>query len=149
MSQTFLTSFFDDDSDQLVEQALSPRQQAQAYIDSVLSDVDRLLNSKMNIEFYESVAFDQLLSFGVVDFSTINIASKESLEHLRQVLIKTLATNEPRLTGVKVAIKESAFSQAQIAFQIDAMLLLSDGAELIMFNAAFVPVVKRFRLSRS
>ncbi|MFN3882539.1 MAG: type VI secretion system baseplate subunit TssE [Nitrincola lacisaponensis] len=147
MSATFLNRFLDDQPDFSEDQPVSPRIQTRLYMESVLADLEKVLNSKMNVDFYQQVAFDTLLSFGVVDFSSVNVASKESVEQLRLILLKTLRANEPRFSDVKVSIKETTQTRAQIAFQVDAVLSLHESAELVMFNAAFVPTVRRFRIS--
>ncbi|WP_409523509.1 type VI secretion system baseplate subunit TssE [Nitrincola sp. MINF-07-Sa-05] len=147
MSVTFLSRFLDDQPDFAEDQPISPRVQSRLYMESVLLDLEKVLNSKMNTDFYQQVAFDTLLSFGVVDFSSVNVASKDSVEQLRLILLKTLRANEPRFSEVRVSIKESTLQRTQIAFQVDAVLTLHESAELVMFNASFVPTVRRFRIS--
>lgn len=147
MPVTFLTRFLDDQPEVTEDQPVSPRLQSRLYMDSVLADLEKVLNSKMNVDFYQQVAFDTLLSFGVVDFSSVNVASKDSVEQLRQILLKTLRANEPRFCDVRVSMKEPTLNRTQIAFQVDAVLSLHDGTELVMFNASFVPTVRRFKLS--
>lgn len=147
MASTFLNNLLDDQPDLQEEQPLLPRMQSQRYIQSVLSDLEKVLNTKMNVDFYQHAAFDTLLSFGVVDFSSINVSSKENLEQLKSILLKTLRINEPRLSHLKVTLKESAVTRTHIAFQIEAVLAMPEGAELVMFSASFASAAKRFKVS--
>lgn len=147
MASTFLDKFLDDQPDLLEEQPLLPRMQSQRYIQSVLNDLEKVLNTKMNADFYDHAAFDTLLSFGVVDFSSINVSSKENLEKLKSILLKTLRVNEPRLTNLKVTLKESSVTRTHISFQIEAVLVMPEGAELVMFSASFASSAKRFKVS--
>lgn len=146
MNSTFLNNFLDDQPDLPEEQPILPRLKIQRYIQSVLNDLEKVLNSKMNVDFYHHAAFDTLLSFGVVDFSSINVSSKENLEQLKSILLKTIRINEPRLSHLKVSLKESSVTRTQIAFKIEAVLAMPEGTELVMFSASFASTAKRFKV---
>lgn len=147
MASTFLNKLIDEQPELHEEQPLLPRIQSQRYIQSVLSDLEKVLNTKMNVDFYQHTAFDTLLSFGVVDFSSINVSSKESMEQLKSILLKTIRINEPRLSNLKVTLKESSMTKNHIAFQVEAVLSMPEGMELVMFSASFASSAKRFKVS--
>lgn len=104
---------------------------------SVQRDLEVLLNTRnplfdLPVEFTEvrrSVA-----SFGLPDFSGMNIRNPKDRQRLKQSIEQVIRTFEPRLTEVSVGMLPSRDTHQLLKFRIDAQLILEPTPEPVTFD---------------
>jgi type VI secretion system protein ImpF len=75
-----------------------------------------------------------LLAYGLPDLSAINVNSPEEQTRLRRLLEKAIATFEPRLKGVKVALELLNDGERALRFRVDARLQVEPTPEPVTFD---------------
>ncbi|WP_417534264.1 type VI secretion system baseplate subunit TssE [Marinobacterium stanieri] len=136
----FLQMLLDDNPDRAADDFSSPAIRYRTYKQSVMRDLENLLNNRCR-HGDESVTSsgEMLLTYGVTDFAHINISALSGREALRQKILDTIRTNEPRLSDVQVELLERSAEQDRLGFRIDARLRIFTDAEPVVIQAAFEP----------
>ncbi len=136
----FMQMMLDDNPHRASDESSSPALRYRAYKQSVMQDMEHLLNNRCrhgDESFKDSG--EMLLTYGVTDFAHINISALSGREALRQKILDTIRTNEPRLSEVHVELLERSPDQDRLGFRIDARLRIFTDAEPVVIQAAFEP----------
>ena len=123
------------------ERADTPQTRAQSVKQlkaALRRDLEWLLNTRQipggAPESYEELE-QSLYGYGLPDVTNLSASSTRDRNRLLRMLETTIATFEPRLSGVKVAIVDSAANSGrQLRFQIEGLLLMDPAPELISFD---------------
>jgi type VI secretion system protein ImpF len=76
-----------------------------------------------------------LYAYGLPDVSNLSANSVRDRNRLQRMLENTIASFEPRLSGVKVSLVDSGSSSGrQLRFQIEGLLLMDPAPELVSFD---------------
>jgi type VI secretion system lysozyme-like protein len=111
----------------------------EAFLESVRTEVSRLLNTRNTQSWTESVGMRSVLTYGVIDYTAFYPANQENRMRLGRSITQALATYEPRLARVRVQVL-AADAQGHVPVRIDAMLVTESMSEPVSF-----PVVIRNR----
>jgi len=104
---------------------------------SVQRDLESLLNSRnpyadLPGEFAE--AGQSVVTYGLPDFSALNIASPNDQQRLRQLIETAIRTFEPRLAGVSTVLLPPAGGERTLRLRIDARLVIDPTPEPVSFD---------------
>ena len=104
---------------------------------AVQRDLENLLNSRntfsdLSLEFAE--AGQSVLTYGLPDFSAMNIGSPRDQNRLRQVIEATIRVFEPRLTGVAATLQPPTTSERALRIHVDARLVMEPAPEPVSFD---------------
>ncbi len=76
-----------------------------------------------------------LYGYGLPDVSNLSANSIRDRNRMQRMIESTIASFEPRLSGVKVSLVDSGSSSGrQLRFQIEGLLLMDPAPELISFD---------------
>ncbi|GAA0767515.1 type VI secretion system baseplate subunit TssE [Ideonella azotifigens] len=135
------------------QRATSPRWSIEQIKESVARDIETLLNARPGIAPEDLQAFPQLtrslLTYGLIDITSLNVASDRDRLRITESIRRSLAAHEPRLTQVEVQVRETAKVGAGLCFSIRAKLQLSPTAEPVAFDAMLQPGSNRYAVARS
>jgi type VI secretion system protein ImpF len=101
-------------------------------------DLEWLLNTRQIPggvpESYQELE-KSLYAYGLPDVTNLSANSTRDRNRLLRMLEATIASFEPRLSGVKVTIVDSGSNSGrQLRFQIEGLLLMDPAPELISFD---------------
>lgn len=100
---------------------------------SVQDDVSRLLNSRSAPERDPATgAAGTVLDYGIPDFSTVTPSSEAELQRLAALIARKVASYEPRLVNVRVAVTSPANSRA-VMMSLTASLRIGSVNEPVTF----------------
>jgi type VI secretion system protein ImpF len=104
---------------------------------AVQRDLDNLLNSRnsffdLSSDFAE--AGQSVLTYGLPDFSALNLASPRDQNRLRQAIETTIRTFEPRLTGIVATITPQPAADRSLRLHIDARLIMDPSPTPVSFD---------------
>lgn len=139
--------------DRLIDQQNSHRFSVQQLRNSVRRDLENLLNTRrswlpINNKYPELA--QSVLGYGLPDFTVMEMSSDEGCSWLCREIEKTIAIFEPRLTQVKVALRDNDFEQDRILrLRIDAVLLADPLPEPVVFDSELESVNLSMRLRDS
>jgi type VI secretion system protein ImpF len=135
---SLLDRLIDDAPDTLKEAPLSGAEGEDALKRSVRRDLEALLNARRRWRSWPegfSELGKSLMGYGIVDFASGAFNEPEQRDLLRANVEWAIRTFEPRLTGVRVMLVESADSlDATLHLRIDAMLRTEPAPEPIAFD---------------
>ncbi len=121
--------------------------------DSVARDIEMLLNAHPAYEPSElphaPLSAQSLLTLGLVDISSMSLASDKDRRCINEAICRTLGTHERRLSDVEVRVRGSDGPGARLTFQIRAKLVLHPNAEPVLFDAVLQPGSKRYQVSKA
>jgi type VI secretion system protein ImpF len=104
--------------------------------------LNALLNTKCPKEAVPS-GFEQcsksLLTYGLADFTSINVNNSEEQTILRHAIQDVVTRFEPRLKAVKVIAEKSDPLLPILRFQITGLLQVEPSPELVQFDTVLHP----------
>ncbi len=120
---------------------------------SVQHNLNSLLNSRNRI-FEISNRYpllkDSILDYGIVDFSSINIASETGQQQLALAIQRAIQRFEPRIIEVRVIVLPSKTNdELSIHFRIEATVNLKPNSERILWDSVIEPVSRHITLSEA
>jgi len=129
----------------------TPRVSLESLKDSVARDLEALLNARCGLQrdALEGYAHAQrsILSFGMLDFSSMSLANTEQRDQICRSLEDAIATHEPRLKSVLVGLAEDSGPQ-RLMFTIQALLVVNPTREPVNFSAMLQPSTQLYSVSR-
>lgn len=131
----------------------SLRWTAEQIKESVARDIETLLNTCASLDPADCpdqpLAGHSLLSFGLTDFTAMNVASDNDRRRIAESIRRAVNDHEPRLTQVAVQVREKAAVGEGLCFAIRAQLILNPLAEPVAFDAMLHPGSNRYAVTRS
>jgi type VI secretion system protein ImpF len=105
--------------------------------EAVWRDLSTLLNSRRRTspvaeEFKECNR--SLLVFGLADFTPLSLRSPEDQQKLRRAIATAIATFEPRLSEVSVALEQRTELDPVLRYRVEAVLNIEPAPEPISFD---------------
>ncbi|MEK8032538.1 type VI secretion system baseplate subunit TssE [Ideonella sp. DXS29W] len=120
--------------------------------ESVARDIEALLNAHACMDTDHlapfALASRSILTLGLVDITSMSMASDRDRASVRVAISRTLSHHEPRLRDVEVDVRDTA-AGSPLCFTIRAKLILSPDVEPVAFDAVLHPGSKRYAVSRS
>ena len=128
-----LDSDYKNSRDSAVSRSESVRELRQA----VQRDLESLLNSRnsysdLPVAFAE--AGQSVITYGLPDFSALNVANPNDQQRLRQLIESTIRTFEPRLIGVNTTLMPASPTDRSMRLRIDARLVMDPSPEAVSFD---------------
>jgi type VI secretion system protein ImpF len=125
-------------------------QDVAAFRQAVQRDLEHLLNTRnahydLSTDFAE--ASQSVLTYGLADFSMLNVASASDQVRLRQIVEHTIRTFEPRLAGVTATILPMPKSERSLRLRIDARLLVEPTPEPVVFDVVMPLATAKYEVS--
>jgi type VI secretion system protein ImpF len=118
---------------------------------SVARDIETLLNARPGHDATQLAAWPRaaksLLSFGLGDITSLNMASDRDRQHIVQAIRGALQAHEPRLSNVQVTLREVPGAGLHVHFGIHATLCLTPLQEPVAFDAVLQPGCQRYAVS--
>jgi type VI secretion system protein ImpF len=104
---------------------------------AVQRDLESLLNSRnpysdLPAAFVE--AGQSVITYGLPDFSALNVANANDQHRLRQLIEATIRTFEPRLIGVNTTLMPASPTDRSMRLRIDARLVMDPSPEAVSFD---------------
>jgi type VI secretion system protein ImpF len=104
---------------------------------AVQRDLEILLNSRnpytdLPHAFVE--AGQSVLTYGLPDFSALNVASPVDQNRLRQMIETTIRTFEPRLMGVTAILQPAPEHERSLFLRLEARLVMDPAPEAVSFD---------------
>ncbi len=105
---------------------------------AVARDLETLLNTRREAleeipESFEEVR-RSLLAYGLPDFTASSLLSPRDRTRIRLALEDTIATFEPRLERVRVAVEEPQPSERSMRFRVEGWLRVEPAPEPVAFD---------------
>jgi len=103
---------------------------------SVRRDLEWLLNTRRYPEELKNAVRELARSvqqFGLPDISSLSLSSTKDQARLLRLLENTIATFEPRLTGVRIAMDQPSGART-LRFQIQGLLRIDPTPEQVTFD---------------
>lgn len=123
------------------------------YKDSVVRDVEDLLNSRSLFDEERLERFPEctrsLATYGVPDFSGRSLVSAVDRECICRALEQALARHEPRLVDAKVHVSVQQGAAGVLRLTIDALLIMEPALEQVSFEAFLRPAILQYTLRRT
>ena len=121
--------------------------------ESVARDIEALLNAHACMDADHLTGFalasKSVLTLGLVDITSMSMASDRDRTSVKAAISRTLANHETRLRDVVVDVRSAAHPGAPLCFTIRAKLILSPDIEPVAFDAVLQPGSKHYAVSRS
>jgi type VI secretion system protein ImpF len=118
--------------------------------ESLCRDLTALLNTRRAEEDFDpsyDEASNSLLSFGIADFTSLNLTSGVDQERLRYSVERAIRQFEPRLAGVSVSLDEPNTASPVLRLHIYAILKIGSRREAVSFSAALSRDSRRIAIS--
>lgn len=120
---------------------------------SVQHNLNSILNSRNRI-FEISNTYpllrDSILDYGIMDFSSINIASEAGQEQLALAIQHAIQRFEPRIIEIHVIVLPSQNNdELSIRFRIEATVNIKPNNERILWDSLIEPVSRHITLSEA
>ena len=118
---------------------------------AVQRDLEHLLNTRnpysdLSPDFAE--ASQSVLTYGLADFSALNVTSSTDQLRLRQFIEQAIRTFEPRLAGVTATILPNTNkSERSLRLRIDARLLVEPTPEPVSFDVVMPLATSKYEVS--
>ncbi len=114
---------------------------------SVRRDLENLLNTRYrcvnwppNLEQLEM----SLINYGLPDFSSAQLGSKQDRENLRQIVERVIRYFEPRFKTVSVSFLSEDLGDRTLRLRIDAMLFAEPAPEPVVFDSQLETMSRTF-----
>jgi type VI secretion system protein ImpF len=75
-----------------------------------------------------------VLTYGLPDFSALNVGNPNDQNLLRQMIESTIRTFEPRLTGITAVLQPATQAERALCLRIDARLVMDPAPEPVSFD---------------
>lgn len=140
---SLLDRLIDFEPDVSTEPAWSRSQGIRQLKDSVKRDLESLLNTRQargDLPAGFAEAAQSILTYGLPDLTSSSIVSIEDRERLRQALEDAIRRFEPRLTSVRVMLRDSqSDADRTLRMTVDALLRLDPDPEPVTFDTLVQP----------
>jgi type VI secretion system protein ImpF len=150
-SPSLLDRLLDDEPDIVAEHA-RPQISLEQLKDSVVRDLESLLNARCGLRHDALAAHPQAqhstLSFGMSDFSSMSLANTDERDAIRGAIESAIRAHEPRMKNVRVGLSTDKFAN-RLLFTIQALLVVNPLREPVNFNALLQPSTQVYSVSRS
>ncbi|HEX7381470.1 MAG TPA: type VI secretion system baseplate subunit TssE [Nevskiaceae bacterium] len=151
VDESLLDKLFDDASRDASSRGVR-RLSVDGYIDSVVRDIEDLLNSRSAFSEDQLDAFPEctrsLATYGVPDFSARSLMSSVDRSFVCRVLEQALARDEPRLKQVRVRVHAQQRAGSTLRLSIDALLDMQPALEPIRFDAVLQAATLQYSVKR-
>jgi type VI secretion system protein ImpF len=143
---SLLDRLVDDPDDRAVDNRYALRDLKRA----VARDLEALLNTRR--ELLENLPSDysevsrSLLTYGLPDFSALNLVNHGDRMRIRRMLEEAIAEGEPRLERVRVSVDDPRPFDRGLRFHIEAMLKVEPVPEPVTFDAVLQFATQECRL---
>ncbi|MDE2075921.1 MAG: type VI secretion system baseplate subunit TssE [Burkholderiales bacterium] len=108
---------------------------------SVAADLERLLNSRRGLSEEDTESYPladaSVANFGIPDFSSRSLSSGVDRFQICQSLARAIEQFDKRLSAVVVQLRDQRSEVHKMAFDIRAVLHMSNGREQVNFDALF------------
>lgn len=104
---------------------------------AVQRDLENLLNARnpySDLPAAFAEAGQSVITYGLPDFSSLNVVSSADQNRLRQLIESTIRTFEPRLTGITATLVPSSQTERSLCLRIDARLMMEPSPEPVSFD---------------
>lgn len=129
------------------------RQSAEQVKAAVARDIEALLNASPSYDEQEladlPLVGTSIVGFGLVDITSLSMASEADRQRLVRSVEKCLADHEPRLRGVTVTVHPHSETGDRLVLSIRGQLVLKPNSEPVAFDAVMLPGSTRYVVSRS
>ncbi|MEX0731279.1 MAG: type VI secretion system baseplate subunit TssE [Aquisalimonadaceae bacterium] len=148
---SLLDRLIDDDPDQTEDGAQSSPALLQGIRAGVRRDLENLLNTRLYRQSAAIAPYPELtksvLSYGLPDFSTVQLGSEEHRERLRAMIQNTIERFESRLRRVSVDIVDTGEEQDRTLYlKITALLLVEPDPVPLLFDSRIHALDRMVRL---
>jgi type VI secretion system protein ImpF len=113
-------------------------------------DLTALLNTRRAEQEFDP-SFDEaansVLTFGIADFTSLNLTSGSDQEHVRRSIEWAIRQFEPRLAHVSVTLDESNDTHPVLNLQIEGILRTGSRREPVFLTAALARDSRRITVS--
>lgn len=138
ITNSVLDRLIDLEPDTQLENTLSRAQSLRLLRTAVRRDLEWLLNTRSiaEVPLHDFTEINQsTLVYGLPDLSTLSIATAVDRSRLTRQVAEAVAIFEPRLTGVRVSLKEGPeATRKDVRMRIEAMLRIDPVPEPIYFD---------------
>jgi type VI secretion system protein ImpF len=146
---SLLDRLLDDEPDVSVELPKQRAQKLRELKQSVMRDLEYLLNTRVSLRFYPDDFKNietSVLNFGIPDFSGVAMGSRKQQEILRERVESAVVRFETRFKEVHVelVIDPDNSLQRSIRFRIDGILHAEPAPEPVVFDSILSPVAGEF-----
>jgi type VI secretion system protein ImpF len=117
---------------------------------SLCEDLTALLNTRRAEDELDpslQEAANSLLTFGIADFTSLNLTSSVDQERVRRSIERAIRQFEPRLTQISVVLEEPNSTSPVLHLRIEAILRAGPRREPVEFNAALSRDSRRIAVS--
>jgi type VI secretion system protein ImpF len=119
---------------------------------AVQRDLDNLLNSRntfadLSPDFAE--AGQSVLTYGLPDFSGLNLSSARDQNRLRLVIETAIRTFETRLTGIVATITPPTATDRSLRLHVDARLVMTPSPQPVSFDIVMPLHTRRYEVKGS
>lgn len=117
---------------------------------AVQRDLEILLNSRnpygdLPTAFVE--AGQSVLTYGLPDFSALNVASPADQNRLRQMIENTIRLFEPRLVGVAAMLQPAGETERSLRLRLEARLVMDPAPEAVSFDIVMPMTTLKYEVS--
>ena len=119
------------------DDAFGKAQTVRGLKESVVRDLESLLNTRNTYDGLPSAVVEagrSVLTYGVPDFSALNISSELDRETLCAALQRAITSFEPRLTDVSAVLLTAPGTERSICVRVEGRLRLDPDIELVSFD---------------
>lgn len=138
---SLLDRLTDEHPKETAEGAMTRDESVRRFRASVLRDLEWLLNARRTPEAAPAALRQvrrSVYEYGLPDTLALPIATREGRERLVQWLEQTIATFEPRLADMRVALVDADQVKApQVRFTVSATLRMDPSPERVVFDTVF------------
>jgi type VI secretion system protein ImpF len=119
---------------------------------AVQRDLEVLLNSRnpySDLPTAFAEAGQSVLTYGLPDFSALNVSNPADQNRLRQIIESTVRAFEPRLTGVTAVLVPAGPSERSLFLRIDARLVMDPAPEPVSFDVVMPMQTLKYEVKES
>lgn len=146
---SLLDCLFDDGAGMASSHAL-PQMSLEQVKDCVARDLEALLNTRCALAEQDFAGWPMsarsVLSYGMVDFSSLSLASPEDRRRICQSIERAIGVHEPRLSAVQVILEYGGAAAQKLHFSIRAWLLVERCKEPVSFDAVVNQATQHYRV---
>ena len=151
LQPSVLDRLLDDDPGSRQEAPLSYTQKLNDLHQSVRRDLQDLLNARQRCAGWPPACEQlqaSLVNYGLPDFMTANLATRDGRQAFGRVLQETIRQWEPRLDNVKVSLTSADVSVDRVLrYRITALLRVEPAPEPIEFSSSLEPITGNFTVT--
>lgn len=146
---SLLDCLLDDGTGMASSHAL-PQMSLEQIKDCVARDLEALLNTRCALAADDfdgwPMSARSVLSYGMVDFSSLSLASPDDRRRICQSIEWAIGVHEPRLSAVQVTLETEAAAAQKLHFSIRAWLLAERCKEPVSFDAVVNQATQHYRV---